>query len=1054
MEKDLLQSIKLELSKSFKLLPYERISLHRILGIQKTENGMRILLNELNKDPLIRESAIATLKCFSHGDIEAPFTELLMKQITLEEKLDILQYFETCGTPEIIPVLIAYIDQNRDQPDQRDVVARCFEVLRLVGGESQQVMDYFQSVAFDSEMDLNIRSMAIVGLSAFREIGHYEELLKEKNDLVTCAVYQALSLLCAALARKSEEMKTEEDQIFTYLPDSEDKLILNIRVLLGKMTVHFDEYSDRAKIEFINAMLNSNHREFIIYTMKVLTSEKMEFVERVLHLLLGNIQKLRDPDKLFRNLISLSVDTDRQNETVVEVFTQYFHNLSENRKNNLLRDKIYNYMIVTLETFFESYRKEFMITDVMEKNYPENFQRVRRFIMGKFPGEIKKRLLHYLRNENRTAIQKLLSIMADRITRITEDEKADFDSLLEILYDGDEKSREIAATRIEDVNLEKRYLRNRIIRLCELIGQLRISNASTILVKIFNYVKKYHDADIFNATAHSLSMLNYSYMLGELELLLNSGDVAEQKKGVELLSYFTDQRSLNILLDYLKERADQDSELMIQILGILARRDIQNNMTAGQILKKIIENNKNQEIRKLSIICLGLCGNDLDINYLDRIFSLEDNSLPKEAVVQAIGHIMNLSENYNRRQVVKSLQEYLKDPGIRIRIYACSLLMQMGNKDALKSIRDMMIIKNKNIQREILSIVSAQKSLEFSYFLIFLLKEEYAISGDIIAALKMLPREELVEIDHFIVNIFKKYESPDFDIGESRGQAHKDEDYVSQKGVEHAGKTLLYIDVLNYSERVEEVNMPGMAMVFSRINELTLAEAQKNKGIISCIGEGKVLSYFPDPAMAAYSALGIINNLKYFNSTRAAEEKVYTLIYIISDKFKIINGELLFLPDQKFRIMSSSPLKNRIIIDNRSEELLREDFSCELLPENMFERNSLMMDFHELIDPVNFMTVAQEILGRLVREEQEREKMKLQLDEEIKKHKRQQSSPTAIAYMQALDDLGKIMKNDLNEINKYIQRRSTDREMINNVNRMLSDVYKRFLVESSKIIVE
>ena len=111
-------------------------------------------------------------------------------------------------------------------------------------------------------------------------------------------------------------------------------------------------------------------------------------------------------------------------------------------------------------------------------------------------------------------------------------------------------------------------------------------------------------------------MLNYSYMLGELELFLTSGDDLEQRKGVKLLSQFSDQRSLNILLDYLKDRVDQSSDITISILNILMTRDISANMTANQVLKMVIESSKEPEIKRLAILCLGRCRNDADIDYL------------------------------------------------------------------------------------------------------------------------------------------------------------------------------------------------------------------------------------------------------------------------------------------------------------------------------------------------------------------------------------------------------------------------------------------------------
>ena len=55
MAQDQLQTLKLEISKNIKLLPYERIAFHKIFRIVKAENGMQILLKELNSIPLARE---------------------------------------------------------------------------------------------------------------------------------------------------------------------------------------------------------------------------------------------------------------------------------------------------------------------------------------------------------------------------------------------------------------------------------------------------------------------------------------------------------------------------------------------------------------------------------------------------------------------------------------------------------------------------------------------------------------------------------------------------------------------------------------------------------------------------------------------------------------------------------------------------------------------------------------------------------------------------------------------------------------------------------------
>ena len=160
--------------------------------------------------------------------------------------------------------------------------------------------------------------------------------------------------------------------------------------------------------------------------------------------------------------------------------------MKETRKNLLLRDKLFNYIVVTLETYFETYRKEFMVTEVIEKGYPENFQIIRKYLLESFTPELKRKVVNYLKNRDRAMLHSIIMEVSSVIPYIAAEEREGLYSLLEVLFDNDQKSRENSAGRIEDINFEKRYLRHRILRLCEIIGRLHIDEAATTLVKIFN----------------------------------------------------------------------------------------------------------------------------------------------------------------------------------------------------------------------------------------------------------------------------------------------------------------------------------------------------------------------------------------------------------------------------------------------------------------------------------------------------------------------------------------------------------------------------------------
>jgi hypothetical protein len=1061
MAQDQLQTLKLEISKNAKLLPYERIAFHKILGMGKTENGMQILLKELNSIPLVRESAVLTLKEFNHNEVRVALLLLLKKQINDVEKVYIFENFKKYGTPDLIPSVIEYIESNKTNIETLPVLLHAFNVLREIGGSSAEVKNFLKSTALNKELTESIRALAIISLSAFKDIvipeqkesrSFLEEILKENSEEIVCAAYNSMSILNDNIIKIMQQNRKDDEEIFTYSPEKDDRAILDIRVLIGKMTTRFDSYSNNTKIALINAMISSNHRELLIYTMKSLTSNDQKLIDMTLDLILTNTHKLLEPDKLFRNLISLSIDSPRGNELIVNIFERYFNNLKEIRRNILFKDKLYNYLVVTLETYFENYRKNFMIAEVMEKNYPDNVQKIRYFILNKFTPDYKKKIFNYLKSNDSSVLNNILVEISNLIPFIGDSEKESLAYFLEILFEKDIKSREISASRIDDIDFEKRYLRERIIRVCNIIGKLNIENAASPLVIIYNYIKKYPEKDIFDAVSNTLSMLNYSYMLGELEVQLSTGDELEQQKAVQYLSLFSDKRLLNIILDYLKQRTDKESNITIMLLTKLLRQDLFGNVTADSILKELIEKNPNLEIKRLSVLCLGKCAKESDIQFLDQQFdSLKDN-LVKEAIVQAIEHIMNYGLEINKRPIRNLLMKYIKDPGIKVRIHACYLLIKLGNINALKSIMDMMTIKNKKIQREIILLFGNIKSVEFGYFLISLLKDEYLISADIISYLTLLPEAELKEIDHFIANIFKKHEFINVKESSLMGVETKPQPI---DGFSEGKYYIINIKINKLLEKIKSLNIIEILMLYQQIDNIVISEINNSNGILATITNGKIIAFYKDPVTVSATALSIYNNFNKFNSARLPADRIDIFLEIISQNIKIINNEIINLDESKIRYLSLLPVYNRIIIDEDVRSLIENNFYSDPLPDPEFSKCETNNHFYEMIGPINFLKLSKTILDDLSIEISQRQKKEIELEKEIKqKQKQQNKSTVAIAYGQAMDDLGRILKDELNEVNKYIQKRTTDRELLTNVSKMLSNVYKRFFVEKSKIFSE
>ncbi len=1050
-EKNFLQTIKLEISKFFKLLPYERIIFHRILGIAKSEAGFSILLKDLARGYDIRRSAISVLVSFFKPEVIEQLFPLLQKDVSDSEKIEILTSVENLAGEEIIPRFLEFIDEHLNSNGSGVVTKKAFSVLSSIGKKSSDVLEYLLEKARAENMPKEIRTLSIEAMSSFQRIDMFEELFKINDDEITYAVYKALYSIINTEVEKLQHSITKEDRLFTYSPDNEDKLILESRVLLGKMAPRFDSQSNKTRVAYINAMLSCNHREFIIYAMKALTSSDPELISMVLFSLYTNVDRLRDPDKLFRNLIALSTERDRDNELIVGIIVKYFSKKQETRQFHILQDKLYGYITVTLETYFETYRKDFLITDVIEKSYPESFQKIRGFILEYCTPDLKKEIVNFLINEDAALINHILLNLSKWITYIDEKDRNQLGQLIEVMSDNDKKSRENSASRIDDINFEKRYLRNRIVRLCSIIEQLNISEAASPLVNIYNYLKKYPDEKILSPVIHTLSVLNYSYMLGEIEVMLTAGTLEDQKNALTLISLFTEQRSLNILLELLKNRISEDSELVETAVSILIERDIKDNVTANQLFKAILDSNSNKHIRALAVLGIGRCAFDADLDFLNTIFFKPDIIESKDVVVRAIGSIISSSTSYNRRQMIKNLQEYLKDPGITVRIYSCLLLIKLGHEDAMRYIREMLIIKNKSIQRDILSIIGNVQSLEFSFFLLTLLTEEYGISRDILPVLEKLPEEDINEIDSFVVNLFRKFEAPEM-AGVTTQQSEQES--LSVEGLRVEEKTLIKIDITVNTADLHETNIADLIQMNLNIKRLVFEILYNNEGVVSRKSNSEILAYFSDPVTATGTALNIINNIKTFNSTRISEKRYNIFLQLITAPVKLINEELIEYTEYRSLSYDNLKLPNTIIIDERTRELVKDNFISKKIPELAISSTMYYIQYFEIINPINFSSVSEELLKSVEETNEQTRMMQSQLEQELKKMKRQQRSASSAAIARELDNIGNKIEVQLNEIERYVQRRSTDRELIKNVRKMLANIHNLYKVEISRIIID
>lgn len=1047
-DKTFLQTIKLEISKNIKLTPYERLVFHKILSETRSPIGKDILLKELKKGPQIRYSAIAALVFYKDKDVLTVLLPYLLDNITDNEKIFILRLASEIANEEHLQSIMSFITDSKDTVPSH-IIELAFHALKDAPGKNQSVITFLNNIITNDDNTL-IRQYAIIALSSFTEIAIFDKLSKDQDDNIIYSVLCALDNVASHLTEISSKRVQEEDKIYTYLPENEEKEVLDIRVLLSRMTNFFDSYSPETKTAFISAMITCNHREYLIYVMKTLTSRDSNLITMVLYCLYKNITKLHDPDKLFRNLIALSLEDQRFNSLVVDTIVKYFSTIPDTTRFHLFQEKIYSYFVVTLETYFETYRKEFMISGVLENQYPESFQKIRKFILEHFSPELKKSIVLFLSQEDDSTLPHILEDMSRWIKHLNDDDKENLSLLMQILLDKDPKSRAISSSRLDDLNFEKLYLRNRILRLCRIISALGITEASSILVNIYNYVKKYFDKEIYDVVVTTLAHLNYSYMLGEIEIMINTGDEHEQMSAMKLISLFTEQRSLNILFEIIKQNIKKTSFIVLEALATLIQREIEGNITASQLLKAVLENSNDNEIRRLAILGLGKCGFENDIEFLNSLFHQMQNNEPKEYVIRALADILSQNKQINVRLITKYFQEYLKDPSIRVRIYSCLMLADLGNKDALRSLRDMLVIKNKNIQREILCISSTIKSLGHSYFLLSLIKQEYGIMWDLIPPIISMSEIDLKDIESFIVNVFRKFEAPDIELISTKPSDIKEVDLTE---FSLSDKCLLQIRIIGASTE-EHRKLPQLINDNIFINSIITSQLFESGGEIVHITNDAIIAYYDDPIQAVNSSIAIIANINHYNMFKAHINRVHVELNLSMLSLSMYNDEVLIIPYHAKSTSQELPIRDSIIINGPLLKFLDNKYVTYKIPHIITPGGSIIVSYFELHNSINFPIIVQTTMKHIIDEDKKRIALQQQREEEMKRLKRASRSVSSAAIARELEEIGRKMHMQFEEIDYYMQHKSNDRELLKNVKKMLKNAEELYKVEISRIIIE
>jgi DNA anti-recombination protein RmuC len=134
--------------------------------------------------------------------------------------------------------------------------------------------------------------------------------------------------------------------------------------------------------------------------------------------------------------------------------------------------------------------------------------------------------------------------------------------------------------------------------------------------------------------------------------------------------------------------------------------------------------------------------------------------------------------------------------------------------------------------------------------------------------------------------------------------------------------------------------------------------------------------------------------------------------------------------------------------------MLRGKFSMEEIPDLVISESSVSQKYYELLNPINFKRKAEQVVRSINENKENKLQMQMELENEIKKIKRERRSTSSVTVARELDDIGHMLQEQLHEIERYVQKRSTDRELIKNVRKMLNNINNLYKVEVSRIIID
>jgi hypothetical protein len=262
------------------------------------------------------------------------------------------------------------------------------------------------------------------------------------------------------------------------------------------------------------------------------------------------------------------------------------------------------------------------------------------------------------------------------------------------------------------------------------------------------------------------------------------------------------------------------------------------------------------------------------------------------------------------------------------------------------------------------------------------------------------------------------------------------------------------ISIANFKELSQDFNYSQFIDLYITIDSLILKGLEGRNGTLSFKERDFFILSFANTHDAVDFSLSIVENFQKYNSSVPERHRLEPVINLFTDEFLVKGEEFDDIYLGRFKRSELEVLNSSIVADSQTLEIVSKDFSFSEIPDFLYSQDITDRNYFEFESLINFDEIADELLMSIEAELEREKEYQRNLEERLKLLQTANRSSTSVAIAAELENISLKIKEQLDEIETFINKRSADRELNKNIKQMLKNLYNTLRIEISKIQIK